>query len=254
MTMIAVARRNQSISNRSKPTRFVQNWIAAADASRSLRRRLSAILRMSCRSLGMKRGRGLGMLGIGGTVAGVAIATAMVVALPVQALAGGFFVNDGPNGDCTAIGNGPSITRATGDNCDYKDRYAQTNRVHFFVYGGGAGVDSLSLGGYLFINKGWIGLNDVANGTYAMSIGDGGTWASATDSIAIGNRAKANGKGSIALGADSVANGAGLGNAAYLVGGTSVSELNIGSRRITDVAAGALGTDAANIPTARRPT
>ena len=46
---------------------FVGNWIAGAADSRSVRRRLMAVLRNACRVLGMRRkGLGLGALGSGG--------------------------------------------------------------------------------------------------------------------------------------------------------------------------------------------
>ncbi|MEH6422633.1 hypothetical protein V7787_52950, partial [Pseudomonas sp. CGJS7] len=62
---------------------------------------------------------------------------------------------------------------------------------------------------------------------------------SAADAVAIGRNAQASHAGSVALGAGSVANGASLGNAAYLVGGTATGEVNVGNRRVTGVAAGA---------------
>ncbi|MEH6422612.1 hypothetical protein V7787_52820, partial [Pseudomonas sp. CGJS7] len=82
---------------------------------------------------------------------------------------------------------------------------------------------------------------------------------SAADAVAIGRNAQASHVGSVALGAGSVANGASLGNAAYVpvastyaVAGTMpVGEVSVGGanseRRLTNVAAGAGDTDAANI-------
>ncbi|MEP7456810.1 YadA-like family protein [Phyllobacterium sp. SB3] len=52
-----------------KAARFAGNWLAGAAESRSARRRLNAILRLACRTLGLKRGKGLGMLGIAAALA-----------------------------------------------------------------------------------------------------------------------------------------------------------------------------------------
>ncbi|MGJ7902058.1 hypothetical protein [Lysobacter sp. 1R34A] len=82
---------------------------------------------------------------------------------------------------------------------------------------------------------------------------------SAADAVAIGRNSQASHAGSVALGANAVANGATLGTAAYVppastyaVAGTApIGEVSIGSagseRRLTNVAAGAGDTDAANI-------
>ncbi|CAG2156840.1 ESPR-type extended signal peptide-containing protein [Cupriavidus numazuensis] len=71
--------------------------------------------------------------------------------------------------------------------------------------------------------------------------------ASATNALALGNQAQASYAGSVALGAGSIANGATLGNQAYMVGGSATGEVNIGNRRITGVSAGAMDTDAVNV-------
>ncbi len=70
---------------------------------------------------------------------------------------------------------------------------------------------------------------------------------SAADAVAIGRNSRAGHAGSVALGAGSVANGSTLGNAAYLVGGAATGEVNVGSRRVTGVAAGAGDNDAVNV-------
>ncbi len=71
-----------STNSSPKAARFAGNWLAGTAESRSARRRLNAILRLACRTLGLKRGKGLGMLGI---------AAALVVGLasPVMAQVGG---------------------------------------------------------------------------------------------------------------------------------------------------------------------
>ncbi|MBR8432383.1 YadA-like family protein [Burkholderia cenocepacia] len=81
--------------------------------------------------------------------------------------------------------------------------------------------------------------------------------ASADNALALGREATASHAGSVALGANSIANGSTLGNAAYnpgtgpLAGTNPVGEVSIGSggaeRRITNVAAGSVDTDAVNV-------
>ncbi|EJN01431.1 hemagglutinin-like protein, partial [Phyllobacterium sp. YR531] len=57
-----------STNSSPKAARFAGNWLAGAAESRSARRRLNAILRLACRTLGLKRGKGLGMLGVAAAV------------------------------------------------------------------------------------------------------------------------------------------------------------------------------------------
>ncbi|MBK5145673.1 hypothetical protein I2494_18525 [Budviciaceae bacterium BWR-B9] len=93
-------------------------------------------------------------------------------------------------------------------------------------------------------------VNNIYNsGTKYFHANSTGADSSATgkDSVAIGMGAVASHDNSIALGAGSVANGSTLNNAAYLVGGTATSEVNIGGRRITGVSAGAMDDDAVNV-------
>ncbi|VWC56273.1 YadA-like family protein [Burkholderia lata] len=81
--------------------------------------------------------------------------------------------------------------------------------------------------------------------------------ASAADALALGREATASHAGSVALGAHAVADGSTLGNAAYnpgsgTIAGTSpVGEVSVGSsgaeRRLTNVAAGSVDTDAVNV-------
>ncbi|RQU38424.1 autotransporter adhesin [Burkholderia cenocepacia] len=81
--------------------------------------------------------------------------------------------------------------------------------------------------------------------------------ASADNALALGREATASHAGSVALGANSIADGSTLGNAAYnpgtgpLAGTNPVGEVSIGSggaeRRITNVAAGSVDTDAVNV-------
>ncbi|WP_408953827.1 hypothetical protein [Lysobacter sp. Hz 25] len=104
-----------------------------------------------------------------------------------------------------------------------------------------------------------------AFGTFATAAGFQSTAvgneanAAADSSVALGVNSQATHAGSVALGANAVANGATLGTAAYVppastyaVAGTApIGEVSIGTvggeRRLTNVAAGAVDTDAANI-------
>ena len=104
MMTIASQRRESASSHTTRTGLFVQSWLYGADASRSARRRLAAILRNACRTLGLKRGRGLGMLGFGGRFAGAVIVTALVVGDAGEAFAGnGIFINDAEDARCTVI-------------------------------------------------------------------------------------------------------------------------------------------------------
>ena len=76
----------------------------------------------------------------------------------------------------------------------------------------------------------------------------------ATNSIAIGNGAIALNRDSIAIGSGSKADSTTLSNEAYLVGGMTSGEMNIGNRRITDVSAGSDDTDAVNVSQLRQAT
>jgi autotransporter adhesin len=84
----------------------------------------------------------------------------------------------------------------------------------------------------------------------AIAFGNGATTAvGANGAIALGSGAivSPGAVGSVALGQNSLATGATLGNAAYLTGGGATAEVNIGDRRITGLAGGALDTDAVNV-------
>ncbi|KRB07991.1 hypothetical protein ASD86_09335 [Lysobacter sp. Root690] len=103
-----------------------------------------------------------------------------------------------------------------------------------------------------------MGIEAKASGRRSMALGHFSN-SSAELAIAIGADSQASHAGSVALGANAVANGATLGTAAYVppastyavAGTTPVGEVSIGAagseRRLTNVAAGAGDTDAANI-------
>jgi trimeric autotransporter adhesin len=106
----------------------------------------------------------------------------------------------------------------------------------------------ISFGGNKITGLGTTGLEASAGELDAIAIGDLATTSvGANGAIAIGAGAMASHSGSVALGANSSADGTTLGHAAYLLGGTATAEVNIGNRRITGVAAGADATDAVNV-------
>ncbi|UXN63473.1 YadA-like family protein [Phyllobacterium sp. A18/5-2] len=242
-----------------KPTRLAQSWLAAPHASRSFRRRLMAIMRMACRMLGSKRRRG--MLGIGVRVALVAVTVCTIAGYAPDALAAdGIFVNDGSDGGCTAVNDGinssPPVAGTTAEGrtakCNPGDKASQSNRALFYNPTGSTGATSLTLGNELYVNGGFIGLNDQTN--QAMRIGNGTTIATGKNSIAIGNGAQATQDGSMALGRGSITTAANavasvvINGAPYDVsGGKPDSVLSVGSndikRQITNVAAGQVNKD-----------
>ncbi|MFK3647875.1 hypothetical protein ACI2IY_05480 [Lysobacter enzymogenes] len=103
-----------------------------------------------------------------------------------------------------------------------------------------------------------MGAQARASGTSASALGTGAE-ASATTATAIGSGSIATNMGSVALGSDSVADGATLGEAAYVPTDSTyavaapfaLSEVSIGKagseRRLSNVAAGAVDTDAVNV-------
>lgn len=95
-----------------------------------------------------------------------------------------------------------------------------------------------------------LGASAVASDVDATAVGARAN-ASRASALALGVGTTASHEGSVALGTGSVSTGAMLGNQAYLVGGTALSEVSIGSagaeRRITNVAAGSSDTDAVNV-------
>lgn len=106
----------------------------------------------------------------------------------------------------------------------------------------------ISFGGNLISGLGTNGRQASAGELDAIAIGDFATTSvGANRAIAIGENALATHSGSVALGANSTANGSTLGNAAYLVGGTAPAEVNIGNRRMSGLSAGASPDDAVNV-------
>jgi autotransporter adhesin len=109
----------------------------------------------------------------------------------------------------------------------------------------------LAFGGNQITGLGTAGRVASAAEVNAIAIGDdANTGIGATGAIAIGDSASVThvgALGSVALGQNSLATGATLGTQAYLVGGTAPAEVNIGGRRLTGLAAGAMDDDAASV-------
>ncbi|RCW79528.1 YadA-like family protein [Phyllobacterium bourgognense] len=179
--------------------------------TRPQRRRLMMILRMACRVLGLKRKRVSGLFGPARQGVAIAAGTALILTLsqPVG-IAAGIFVNDSTDRGCTVVEDAGgaaatlkdiNITSLHGDDrCDPGAKATQTDRVLF--YGTqptkSAITTSLTLGGELYVNGGFIGLNNQT--TKSMAIGDGATQALGYGSIAFGNNARSTSQGNISIG------------------------------------------------------
>lgn len=163
-----------------------------------LTRRVIAVMFITCRELGLKRTRFSGLYGLTWRVAAV---MALIAGLNQTAGAAGIYVNDNTDKGCTIVEDGgtlgPQSRSMTGNACAPSDKAVQTGRVLF--YGPqSAGTTSLTVGGEIYVNGGFIGLNNQT--TKSMAIGDGNTKANGNDSIAIGNSAISMPKNAIAIG------------------------------------------------------
>ncbi|WP_057971247.1 hypothetical protein [Lysobacter antibioticus] len=161
----------------------------------------------------------------------------------------------------TAIGSGAQSTGeyaiALGDNARASGRHSLAvgdEATASGVFATSVGVLSDASGDF----SSALGIEAKASGRRSLALGHFAA-SSAELAIAIGADSQASHAGSVALGANAVANGATLGTAAYVppastyaVAGTApVGEVSVGAagaeRRLTNVAAGAVDTDAANI-------
>ncbi|MDF2811576.1 MAG: hemagglutinin family protein [Microvirga sp.] len=171
-------------SKRASRRVFANDWVRGGADSPSVRRRLMAVLRRASAQLGLRRRRGLGMLGIGG-----ALAACLGSASPVLADA-----SQTPLGFCVRPGFGGTgpwscqVPKAGGG-------YAVVNDV---PSDGVGGVDLATL-------TDWVDNN---LGTAALALGNMTTSATGTNSIAIGNQSTASGAGATAVGFGATANGA----------------------------------------------
>ncbi|WEX75349.1 YadA-like family protein [Sinorhizobium numidicum] len=196
-----------------EPARFAASCSSGAHkGNRSLRRRLMMALRLAHRVLGPRRDRlGCGMLGIGGSLAGVASAAAMlVIATPAQAqyAAGG--------GTATASGSIAIGAPATA---------SQLNAVA-------------------------IGTRSVSSTQYGVAIGQDASATGTGGAVAVGGGAISNNINTVALGvnANAIAAGASaLGTAALASGGNSTA-VGVGSTASNSFAwAGGYGSEASGV-------
>ncbi|MET0373842.1 MAG: hypothetical protein ABW128_06245, partial [Rhizorhabdus sp.] len=109
----------------------------------------------------------------------------------------------------------------------------------------------IAIGGNRITGLGTVGRLANAAEPNAIAFGDAAnTGAGATGAVAIGDSASVTATGalgSVALGQNSLATGATLATPAYLTGGTAPAEVNIGGRRLSGLAAGAVASDAVTV-------
>ncbi|MGO1073838.1 YadA-like family protein, partial [Lysobacter sp. CA199] len=152
-------------------------------------------------------------------------------------------------GDITNLDN--RVTTNEGDITELQNAVGPTDPAYLQQNGRGAR--------YARTNDTGLPEDDAhAQGVGSTAVGYNAT-SSAADAVAIGRDSQASHAGSVALGANAVADGSTLGNAGYVppastyavAGLAPVGEVSIGAtgseRRLTNVAAGAGDTDAANI-------
>ncbi len=175
--------------------------------NRPERRRLIALLRMACRVIGLRRTRVSAQRGpIGYSVPMTAAIAALVVCLNQTADAAGIYINDNTDWGCTIVEDGGGAASQSssmvGQACAPGDKASQTDRVLF--YGPrNAGPTALSIGSELYVNGGFIGLNNQT--TKSMAIGNTTTRAEGVDSITIGNGATTMPRNAIAIGTNAQA-------------------------------------------------
>lgn len=174
------------------------------------------------------------------------------VLAPVESILGTLTFGTVDLGISTALSNAASgapinlsVLDINGNTVDLSNDPVCETRADSFSLTNPKGI---SFGGNKITGLGTSGLTANAGELDAIAIGDlASTSVGAYGAIAIGSNATASHAGSIALGAGSVANGSTLNLPAFLVGGTANAEVNIGTRRITGLAAGANPTDAVNV-------
>lgn len=203
---------------------FARNWVAGAADTPSLRRRLMAVLRLSCLSLGMSRKHlGLGALGAGAAVAMSALAMgapayANTIPTPIGCVTGA----GGTVGRITTGGTSAQATDGSGTYSLVAGCEAKGNDL-LGVTGYGAFVDLTGVGatgiGFNADAAKWataLGLETRATGTGSTALGFG-SLASAANAVAIGgaggngttplseaNSTRATGDGAIAIGANDI--------------------------------------------------
>ncbi|MCC8969635.1 beta strand repeat-containing protein [Bradyrhizobium brasilense] len=169
---------------------------------------------------------------------------------------GGGDTQDGPGGTNTSLNYyGSNVI------CGSSDAATQTNRILVYADNPTSNATNMTIGGKLYVNGTATVNNLVVTGTTTFNgavsfpyfhanstLPDGS--ASGANSIAIGPNATASHANSLALGNGSATTvGAQTGYTAYGLAATqnSSGELNIGTRKITGVAAGSAPADAVNV-------
>jgi autotransporter adhesin len=161
-----------------------QNWIPKSSNSRSLRRRIMAILRRAHRVLGIDRKRlGLGTLGMGGAIA---IATLSMIAAPAMAQVMIDRINTSTDQDSTANGTGIPVPTP-----------AAAGIVLGVNAQSGATGQNVAIGPAAIANAATVAGGAVSIGRGNKAIGDG--------AVALGDPNAAIGQGAVAMGLDSVA-------------------------------------------------
>ncbi|UXN60761.1 hypothetical protein [Phyllobacterium zundukense] len=200
-----------------------------------------AILRAACRVLGLKRRNALGMPGFA-----AAAALALSIGPTQQANAAGsgdgIFINPGSTSSCIIISMvavvPSTLLRSNSADCSPATKSSQTDHVLFYNPVSNSS-NSLSLGGELYVNGGFIGLNNPAmfRGQIlnSMAIGNQKTKAAGKDAIAVGNGAQSTSGDNIAIGRDS--------QAGYIAAAGSSMETDIPDADLRAIAIGA-GTKA----------
>ena len=156
----------------------------------SLGKRVRAMLRLACRVLGLKRRKGLGLALLG------AMAVALMGGAPAQA-ANGIHINANASGSCVSINDPQSVYIVGGstdvylrENVNFTDNAARCNPVSgadqygYILFSPrvdvtGVGATSLTLGGQLSVNSGFIKLGDDTTG---LRIGN---WSTTADPLGL---------------------------------------------------------------------
>ncbi|WNJ93558.1 YadA-like family protein [Bosea sp. 685] len=261
---------------------FTGNWVSGGGESRSLRRRLMAVLRMAHRVLGVSRkGLGLGSLGVGGALAVPLVALGgigWVSPAQAQAVSCAASPYNAYNGtaSCMGLSATASGTGATalgslaaadvlgGLAVGYNAHSAAQNGIALGFQANAAAINSIYLGartaagtGALAAGAIGIGTDVTASQANALAIGTVAT-ASGVQSVAlgysaaatsnaataVGNGAQAQGQSSLALGTQAIA----VGSSTVAVGqGAGVGSTTGNSSSVAmGVAAGALVSGAQN--------
>lgn len=129
---------------------------------------------------------------------------------------GGVYVNDGTDSGCVKIEDNAGVSTLTSATVCNTNLTTQTTHSIFFgptgsAFDGNNASSSLSIGQYLYVNGGQIGVTDLLGSTYSMKLGSSSTLAAAIglNAIAIGSSQTSTSAGSatIAAGNNSISIG-----------------------------------------------